>query len=541
VTLRLAAVIMVAAACACAPSQGPVPQGRRVAVVAVEGATWRVLRPLLAEGRLPHLARLYQGGSAGILRADGPLDPQVLATTLATGQPMARHGVAGSVVRAPGRHAVRPASADLRRVPAIWSLADAQGLSVGVAGWPVTFPAEPVRGYMLAPRYDPLEGRIRGFIQPPGALGEGGAARERLAMPGWLDEVTALDAELRDAIERDVEQFERAVSLYRVYQPRLAFFRFAAADLAAHRYWQYFETGLLPLAGSRGRGVPPERAAALSAAVPGAYRFVDACIGLLMERLPEESALLVVSEFGVRGVALTDYLAVDLIGLLERLDLLRRAPDGSIDWASTRVFPMPEAPGSSRRLCLSVRGRDEGGVVDQGSAAALKRDTISRLRGLATRAGQPLFSKVDDVEASGRQDGAEIELTENLAIDPEGVLEIAGEAIEARALYRRVSEDFAVHDPEGILLAAGGGVAAGRHGWSARLEDVAPTLLTLLGLPSRSGMPGRAIAAMLAPPAGAVEPDQEHEALMAPVAPLRRAEEDLQEEVEELRRLGHLR
>ena len=39
----------------------------RVLVVGWDGATWDVLRPLLAQGRLPHLARLLDRGAHGVL------------------------------------------------------------------------------------------------------------------------------------------------------------------------------------------------------------------------------------------------------------------------------------------------------------------------------------------------------------------------------------------------------------------------------------------------------------------------------------------
>jgi len=52
--LALAAAVLPPLACDRAPA--PPPGSRRVVVVGVDGATWGVMSPLLAAGRLPRLA-----------------------------------------------------------------------------------------------------------------------------------------------------------------------------------------------------------------------------------------------------------------------------------------------------------------------------------------------------------------------------------------------------------------------------------------------------------------------------------------------------
>jgi arylsulfatase A-like enzyme len=47
--------------------------------------------------------------------------------------------------------------------------------------------------------------------------------------------------------------------------------------------------------------------------------------------------------------------------------------------------------------------------------------------------------------------------------------------------------------PPGVLIAAGPGIPAGTTVKSATLLDIAPTILTLLGLPAAADMPGRVL------------------------------------------------
>ena len=49
-----------------------------------------------------------------------------------------------------------PISGRSRKVPAIWNLASAKGLKVGVVGWWATWPAEKVNGFLVSDRAAPV-------------------------------------------------------------------------------------------------------------------------------------------------------------------------------------------------------------------------------------------------------------------------------------------------------------------------------------------------------------------------------------------------
>src|SRR5262245_32134312 len=102
-----AGVVMLATAltaAACAGASGPPPGGRRLVVVAVDGATWSIISPLMEQGRLPRLAGLYRAGSAGLLRSLEPMLPAALWTTAATGKSRGAHAVEAAAERVPGHY-----------------------------------------------------------------------------------------------------------------------------------------------------------------------------------------------------------------------------------------------------------------------------------------------------------------------------------------------------------------------------------------------------------------------------------------------------
>ncbi len=132
----------------------------KIVVLGVCGLPPHLVDELVAQGKAPNFARLYREGAVGrVLNQAASVPPIVthIWTSYATGQLPARHGILGFTN--PRTNRLRE-STD-RRVPAIWEIASAMKKSVGVVNWPVSYPAEAVRGFVITDRY--LETMRRGF------------------------------------------------------------------------------------------------------------------------------------------------------------------------------------------------------------------------------------------------------------------------------------------------------------------------------------------------------------------------------------------
>lgn len=529
----VALLLVVAASCACRAPGAP-PRGRRVVLVAAEGAGWPLTKSLIDRGELPTLARLLKDGSMGMVLAPEPLSPAVVWTTLATGRPRETHGITFDAVRGPGDRELRGITSDRRRVPAIWSIASARDITVGLAAWPATWPAESLKGFVVADSLEPDERAGRGDLYPPAALGPGGEAGEALGLDDAMREAAARHPVVAEAFARDLATLSRAATLMRVHQPRLLMVRLEAIDAISHRLWQYHDHQYLALAASRGAPAADEEAARLSPSVTDAYRFVDRCVERLMERLPTDTALLIASGWGMRGVRLTDYVHVDLDGLLARV-AERGLPEAG------GMFALDDTGNVPRGLYVpEPRGGPSGDDTGERGAAGVRKvaDALGALTGAD---GTPLFRSVA-VTSGPRGRGPAIEVIENLDIDPVAPVGPGGIAASARDLFRRYGEDFAIHDPQGWLLAAGDGIARGHSGWTAGLLDVAPTLLALLEIPASRDMPGHAISPLLAAPPRdeSLRIESYDDALPLP-APARRDDVAARRAMERLRASGHLR
>jgi tetratricopeptide (TPR) repeat protein len=138
--------------------------GRPVLFVGLDGGDWQLLDGFMADGTMPNLAGLARQGASGVLQTiQPPLSPLVW-TTMMTGVSPLAHRILDFTRFNPASGALEPITSDERRVPAVWNMASAAGRSVAVLGLWATWPAEPVRGLLVADRFASF---TAGDRQPP--------------------------------------------------------------------------------------------------------------------------------------------------------------------------------------------------------------------------------------------------------------------------------------------------------------------------------------------------------------------------------------
>lgn len=126
-----------------------------VLFVGVDGASWKVIRPLLEKGQLPVLQRFVREGAHApdFDTLEGGASP-LIWTTIATGRAPKDHGIVSFTTEMPKGVRV-PVTSTSRKARAIWEIAGQRGKSTGVIGYWASWPAEQINGYVITDHANP--------------------------------------------------------------------------------------------------------------------------------------------------------------------------------------------------------------------------------------------------------------------------------------------------------------------------------------------------------------------------------------------------
>jgi predicted AlkP superfamily phosphohydrolase/phosphomutase/tetratricopeptide (TPR) repeat protein len=125
----------------------------KVLLIGWDAADWKVIDPLMEQGKMPALKSLIERGVYGKLQTlDPPLSP-MLWTSIATGFRADKHGIGGFIEPNPDGTGLRPVTSTSRKVKAIWNILHHEGKKSNVVGWWPSNPAEPINGVMVSNLY----------------------------------------------------------------------------------------------------------------------------------------------------------------------------------------------------------------------------------------------------------------------------------------------------------------------------------------------------------------------------------------------------
>ena len=286
----------------------------KLLIVGLDGLDWEILDPLLEAGRLPHLARLIDGGVRAKLLTISPMLSPVIWTTVATGVEPSRHGVLDFLVDDPEGGSRQPVTSAQRLVPTFWELISRSGVDVGVTGWWATWPADPVRGYLVSDRLayqlfgytaDPTD--ARGKTWPPELYDR---IRPLVVTPddipwddvrGYLDGPRLSEAEFDDTERQLLDEFRTLLAAGRTYlavsrstraefDPRLEIAYFEGTDTVGHLFMPY-RPPRLP-------GIDERRIESFGAIVDRYYETADLYLGELLTGRGDDWTVMVLSDHG---------------------------------------------------------------------------------------------------------------------------------------------------------------------------------------------------------------------------------------------------
>ena len=289
------------------------PENNPLVVIGIDGATWDVIEPMIANGDLPNLAKLRERGAWGRLITVGPQVSPVVWTTFATGHFGRRHGILDFVYPyTPGPKS--PIESTQRQVPAIWNIASDAGKKVGVVGYFASHPSEPINGAMVTDR---AYQRLPDAIYPADKLAGIQAELDQLSrskyqkpilrrfLPWDYDPQAQLPKDspyyeanlmVANRVDRNIiySEYLRRVTNHLLeeddYDLFITYFR--GPDIMTHSLWWYYDDR------DYEQKPDPFTKGLLENAVPDSYRFVDQVIGDIIDRVPANTNFVLISDHG---------------------------------------------------------------------------------------------------------------------------------------------------------------------------------------------------------------------------------------------------
>ncbi|MBI3921399.1 MAG: alkaline phosphatase family protein [Armatimonadetes bacterium] len=527
---------------------------RRMVIIGVDGATFDLIKPWVAEGKLPTFARMLREGTHAPLRSVISQRSAAAWTSFATGKNPGKHGIYDFWHRVPHSYAIRFINGSARIGKAVWDyVSDECGRAI-VMNVPMTYPAKPVNGILIsgmdAPGIDSAS-----FSYPPEAIDEllkanGGYVIEpgvtSLCIAGKYGEaISAMKqaAELRYLAARHLME-NHPWDLFIVV--------FRETDPIQHTFWKFMD--------STHPDHDPELAALYGEAIFEVYDQLDRLIGQLIDKVPSGVPVLVLSDHGfginqggnehlpawLEGRGLMRFTTAEagrrfgqfggflqtlvVHGISALFDQVHRRTSrktkerlsrwfpqvrekvqahltlGGVDWSTTLAF----ADGARENIWINLKGREPEGIVEPGEDydALVSRIAKELLVMTDIKTGEPVVEAVH--RGTEVYHGDYLDQAADLIIQWKEHTVISGlaspdEDPKGRRSHRRVcylpGEEArhisGYHRLHGILIAVGEGIKRGTHVPEAEIVDIAPTILHMMGLGVPEDMDGRILTEIL--------------------------------------------
>jgi hypothetical protein len=343
------------------------PATGRVTVLAFDGATLDIISPAVAEGRLPNLARIFDGGAVLHLATLRPTQAEPVWSALMTGRLADGNGIRASALyrlRAGepslellpdycfaqalvrfGFLLQQPHQRSALRARALWQILSDSAVSVGIIGFPLTHPAPPVHGYVVSDEFHHLGDSARALeasnaVSPPAALATIRLALDESLSPNPEAAITSGSdpppgADLRPDPAPIVGD-RMHLQIMRALQPQLApqfvAVRFPGVDAVGHYYLRYANPSAFG-------DVSAEQVRLYGRVISDYYGFVDSVVGRVIESLRTDDLLLVISAFGMEPLSPGKRVLEQLVGDPRLSGTHESAPDGFLLAYGSAVAP----------------------------------------------------------------------------------------------------------------------------------------------------------------------------------------------------------
>lgn len=507
-----------------------------VLVIGIDGATFDQILPLVEQGKLPHIGAILRRGSWGPLRSTIPPVTAPAWSSFMTGVNPGRHGIYDFRYRAAGTYVLRTNNLTMNRAPTLWEVLSHHDERCCVINIPASWPPRPINGVWVTGILTPADAET--FTYPPELTQE-----IRRAIPDyevWPASVFHPKGREREFLQAVEDLTWKRVALFRFLQGLgewdFQMVVFMGADHVQHAMWHYQDPSHAQY--------DPDAPAEFRDAIAHMYQIMDSAIGTILEEIPRDANIFLVSDHGfgpsehwfhINTWLIQEGLMVLKPGAITRLKralfflgltpltlyqwsmrlrlnwavayatryrreetfaLLRRLfiSFDDVDWSRTVAYSV----GNVGPIFINLAGREPQGIVPPDRYEETLEMVAERLRRIMDpHTGRPLVTDIvfgkDIYDGPYAGNGPDITIfMRDFRVCAYGNTEFAS--------HRWLTPMFGRtgwHRLDGILAAAGPGIRQGENAAGARIWDVYPTILALMGVPIPAGLDGQPLLSIL--------------------------------------------
>lgn len=536
----------------------------KLLIIGFDGATFDLIRPWVQQGFLPNLAQLMAEGVHGDLHSTLPPVTSPAWPTFMTGCNPGKHGVF-DFIQPKGANFSLVNSTRIKQ-PTIWQRLSRTGCRVGVLNVPVTYPPQPLNGFMVTDILSPKNATIS---YPADLIGRYESTLGKYRIAPDVQYKPGIETEFTEDIYGLVRAHgEWALTLMQEEAWDVLMVHFIALDIMKHALWRFMDHNH-----PRFEPTPHEHA------IRDGYALVDEYIGRMLNEVPADTSVIVMSDHGFgplhKMVNLNIYLMQK--GLLKLKDdawtqlksfafqhgitpsgafkmaakigiqnLATRVSKNtrnqivgkflsfdSVDWSRTVAYSM----GHVGQVYLNVVGREPEGIITADHYESTRQEVADALEELQDEDGCPLVTSIIPREETYHGPYTELGPDLHLILDDYNIIAYPLFATEGKIITQQIRGDSGCHRSEGIFIAQGPNIRQGETLPESNILDLAPTILHLLGEEVPTIFDGRVLQEIFVKKTAVVFSDNEEEHIFAEQS---LAAEDAAQVEDRLRSLGYL-
>ena len=536
----------------------------KLLIIGFDGATFDLIRPWAEQGYLPNLAQLMKDGVHGDLRSTLPPVTSPAWPTFMTGCNPGKHGVF-DFIQPQGANFSLVNSTRIKQ-PTIWQRLSRRDYQVGVLNVPVTYPPQPLNGFMVTGILSPKNVTI---AYPDDLIGRYEAEMGKYRVAPNVQYKSGIEAEFA----KDIYGLVRAHGDWGLQFMQneawdVLMVHFIALDIMKHALWRFMDHEH-----PRYEPSPHEHA------IRDGYALVDSYIGRMLNQLPADASVVVMSDHGfgplhkmvnlnmylmqkgllkLKGDAWTQlkslafqhgltpsgaFKAASKIGIQNLATRMSKNTRNqivgkflsfdSVDWSRTVAYSM----GHVGQVYLNMAGREPEGIVTAAEYESTRQEVADALQELRDEDGRSLVTNIIPRDETYHGPYTQFGPDLHLVLDDYNIIAYPLFATEGKVITQQIRGDSGCHRSEGIFIATGPNIKQGIKLPESNILDLAPTMLHLLGEKVPTVFDGRVLQEIFVEETAVVYSDSDDEHTFTDQS---LAAEDAAQVEERLKSLGYL-